>query len=414
MKLFNINQFRLFFTNSYLIDIVFATLILLLPFLLYSYLFFENISLSQLFFGLINQSEKPVDDIFVWHILLRFIPLVCFCIWFITSIYNWRYLIFIPIAMFGDTLIRDSLSPLIISDFNDLELLMTSIFIIVFLIFLLLIIRNKIASFFEKPNELSMTKILRNDARNLYLGIKVWLNNIKFKNTRSQFDYLLELAYMDNFLTQKRSNFLNPHKTKTHSNSTKIIVLIFLFLPFIFYFHLIVPDQLQSFNLGFFTITSFGFPSIDILIWLLLLKVTYLVCLSIWFITSIYWWKYAILSPIVLVSYQIWEMFQNVQNIDSWGNFRALPFIVLITMTILILSRYIKYEFKVANLHDFVIKELDEMIRKKADLEQIERFRLQLEKLKSMGSTSQIQSAQNLTILLQIRDYLMNDLDIKN
>jgi hypothetical protein len=183
-------------------------------------------------------------------------------------------------------------------------------------------------------------------------------------------------------------------------------------MPIFFNIHLLIPEGLKMVKVGSFNITSYGFKSIDVLAWLFFFKVTYLLALSIWFITCKYWWKYAILSPIILVSYQIWEMFQEVQFIDAWGNLRAFPFVLCILLVLFMLSNYVKYEFKVSELHKSISLELEELIGGMADMEHIEKMKERLNALKASPGKGRGASDSHLDSLIKLREELIRDLEV--
>jgi hypothetical protein len=197
-----------------------------------------------------------------------------------------------------------------------------------------------------------------------------------------------------------------PHITQT------LIISLFALMPLFFNIHRMVPENIKMLDLEFLSIHNYGFPAIDILLWLLFIKSTFLIAISIWFITCQYWWKYAILSPIILVSYQIWEMFQEVQYIDAWGNLRAFPFVLFIILVLFMLSNYVKYELKVSELHNSISLELDELIGSMASLDNIEAIKMRLHALKSVPGKGRGAPESHLESLIKLREELIRELEV--
>ena len=62
----------------------------------------------------------------------------------------------------------------------------------------------------------------------------------------------------------------------------------------------------------------------------------------VWFATCKYWWRWAILSPVLFYLYQFWEIFQSVKEIDGSGNLKVLPLALLAAIVVAILWKLIR------------------------------------------------------------------------
>ncbi len=82
-------------------------------------------------------------------------------------------------------------------------------------------------------------------------------------------------------------------------------------------------------TVGGFTIEKNGFIDLRAFTWFILHKFIVILFSPIWFITSEHWWKYAILSPLIFFSYQFWEAFQDVSQLDAIGNIKVFPLVLL-------------------------------------------------------------------------------------
>jgi hypothetical protein len=87
-----------------------------------------------------------------------------------------------------------------------------------------------------------------------------------------------------------------------------------------------------------------------------------LIPLAIWFYTSKNWWRYALLSPIILYTYQLWEANQDIQHLDALGNLKAFPAIFSVVVVLVTLSNVFKYRYGLLDMHDQLEKELDQFI----------------------------------------------------
>ena len=85
----------------------------------------------------------------------------------------------------------------------------------------------------------------------------------------------------------------------------------------------------------------------------------------IWFITSQDWWRYAILSPIILLVYQLWEVIESSNMyVDEASFFKALPLIVMVVILLLVISKAVNYQSKILDTYDIISAEIEELIEK--------------------------------------------------
>jgi hypothetical protein len=246
----------------------------------------------------------------------------------------------------------------------------------------------------------------------IYNRLIYYVSKYKQKRfTKSQNEYLIRLHYTFTWIKQHSGNYEDRSENIVEKNQSLTVISLFLLLPVIFNLHHFIPEGITEFHIGSFRISNHGFKSVDIFLWLL--KVTYLLGLSIWFVTSSNWWKYAILSPIILTAYQLWEMCQDVRYIDAWGNLRALPFILLVVGILIFISGYVKYEYKVSDLRESLQKEMDELLQSKANLQQFEGLKKRIAQLKIMLQAESPLAEKHLETLQQIREELMKEMEVK-
>jgi hypothetical protein len=88
-----------------------------------------------------------------------------------------------------------------------------------------------------------------------------------------------------------------------------------------------------------------------------------MVFLAVWFITSLNWWRYSILSPLIIYSYQFWEAFQDVQIIEAYGNLRIMPLVILNVAIVLLISKLVKYRADLLEVYENVNVEMEEILQ---------------------------------------------------
>ena len=106
--------------------------------------------------------------------------------------------------------------------------------------------------------------------------------------------------------------------------------------------HNAIPRNISVINLGNFEIGSFGFIDIGTLVFYSSQKLVLGILSIIWLIFNPYWWRWAILSPIIFYSYQFWESFQSTYEIESAGNLSVFPLVFLKIGGVFLLSRVIR------------------------------------------------------------------------
>jgi len=395
-------------------DLVLTTVITFLPFLIYLPLLFDSGEQELVIFGLKMSNRFQSQEQFIWNIMLKIIPFFLLGIWFITCRYKWRKFILIPTILYSDSLIRFTVLP----EFYSVQysMILSLISNAILLLLLVRFSRSFQRQYGDIGYELNLYSVFNFESKRIFnTADKIirQLNERKSKDKNAKYFqnlYLLKKFLEDRYVNIRRLHFESRLKKKFQF----LIIGIFMSLPVLFNLHRLIPENQKFLNLQILTIHNYGFPTIDILIWLLCVKLTFLISLSIWYITCEYWWKYAILSPIILISYQIWEMFQDVRYIDAWGNLRAFPFVLCIIATLIILSNCVKYEFKMTGLQETIARELDDLIGSRANQGQMASLKERLNALKATSGkvVDRANALKNLDALLKIREEIIRDVEI--
>jgi hypothetical protein len=109
----------------------------------------------------------------------------------------------------------------------------------------------------------------------------------------------------------------------------------------LFAHHWVPPNETSSTILGL-QIGSFGFRDSSTFFFYASNKMVLCALGLIWFATCRYWWRWAILSPVLFYLYQFWELFQSINDIDSTGNLKVLPLALFMAIVVAVLWKLIR------------------------------------------------------------------------
>lgn len=355
------NGFK-YWNRQYKYDMLKSMFIVLVPFSIYIHLLFDQTNNGIIeIFGEVYRHGYIDASAYVWMILIRIIPISLFLVWFLTSAYWWRYFIFVPLSVNFYALFEESFdSPFFLHDDRPVYiLLIVSLFLIATFIFDLKFQKSRssqsiiINSNGKIPSKELFEKLIYNFTR---------LEKLKYQS--KDMEYLSRLVFLKGVIKDRivAEITMKVGGMKYFRKNELLIILILLSIPAFVYMHKMIPKDLMELNLYWFTLDSNGFSSLRMYIWFLNSKFAVLICLIVWFHTSTNWWRYAILSPVILYSYQFWEGIQSVNELDASGNLTAFPAIFAIILLLIILSKIFKYNYRILDLYDSVSYELDNYI----------------------------------------------------
>ncbi|MEB8329184.1 hypothetical protein OO009_07435 [Flavobacteriaceae bacterium KMM 6897] len=190
---------------------------------------------------------------------------------------------------------------------------------------------------------------------------------------------------------------------------------ILLFIPSLYFMEMLIPKGVQTYQLGWLEIHDFGFNDVNMFFWYVNLKLCVLLPLMIWFISCKNWWRYSILVPVILTTYQLWELVQNPTSTkaDQFELLMALPAILFIVGLLLFSSYFINYRYKIFDVYLDITNEINDIvgqlsssneivIEKKAVLDQLKESRV-----------SEVTAAERMDALLKLKESLIAELDKK-
>ncbi|WP_297692444.1 hypothetical protein [uncultured Eudoraea sp.] len=357
--------------KKYRSDRMIALLIAMLPFALYIHLLFSNNTNSLEVFGIDFPHVYSSNNVFIWFLLKNIVPTCLLLTWFFTVTWNWKYLL-IPFTILYLNKSLDELDDTLIMYFPNIfnNELYTMIFILMMdLCFIIVIVMldNKYFKYYRKRKiEFSIKSILRSNSK---YSNKIYRENLKYLNGNKSkmnwtkylqkiFNVKLAIENRLSIYGGSKNNSFRPQRD--HLNLVVISILIFsIILWFVHYF---VPENTQKLDLGIIQVYNNGFLNVRIFIWFLVQKLIILIPMIIWFLSCQHWWKYAILSPIILYSYQFWEATQDVESLDAAGNINAFPAIFCVVLVLLALSKAIKYRVEILTMYEYLLEEIDDLM----------------------------------------------------
>ncbi len=339
--------------KKYLLEFLLGMFIITVPLSLSLHLLYgDNImqsSISILGFKVYHSCYN--NNVFVWSLLVRIIPILLFSIWFLTIKDWWRYFIFCPLLPFASTiqvpftLENDSFTQHAVS------------FSLVILV--LLIIDNK--HYFQFTSYIQLNQNIFGSAkiRGLYYNTRYFLKiSESSQKPDGGIDRIRKLEYIKELLNSSIND--SDYKQKLSVGKTSIIILLLIIFSSLAWLHVFIPKEQGKLNLLFLSISNNGFPDLSTFVWYITTKFCVIITLCIWIITSRNWWRYAILSPIIFYIYQLWEAFQIGSTALNENEYlKGLPLITILVGILFYLAETIKYQTRISEMYQKICNEIE-------------------------------------------------------
>lgn len=390
-------------------------LVILLPFTLYLHVFFDNEKESIAIFGFIYEHGFFSNKVFIWFLLLRPIAISLMLIWYFNTVHWWRYFIFIPIILWLDIHFRYTFYfPTFVE--NNLELF-SAVFICsvigAILILEFILFKNLRYFRFEAP----LSSIFSQKGQNFLLSLS---NKSLFSSRFNPQDKALQRGHLKDLMSLEiplrdnlKENLFQGKMRFQFQIFDIVIVIILIYTPILYLTYTIIPEEKELYLFFGFKLGSYGFNDVSILIYYACQKLSILVPCCIWFITCKHWWRYAILSPIILTIFQIREIFKkDAATIDEIEIFQALPIICFLVLMLLLISRVVNYQTKLVTIHEKITNEIDELIEGISKSSDIDENRERLEAIKDKRSLEE--NHENLSDLMALRKELLKKIKASN
>ncbi|MEJ1221991.1 hypothetical protein [Sediminicola sp. 1XM1-17] len=392
--------------------------IVLVSISLYIHPFFSNTENTFTFFSLTFQHGFISNESYVWFLLINLIPAFLFSLWFIQSNHAWRYYILFPLSVFVYDLSRTIISTISLPN-KGIEILFYLTITAIFLGLLLLFDKYRIVKRVEGNfilTNLTGYILNKNTAKNLYGRVSEWLLSMENKEPGiSKDEYLKNLFQTRQVLDEELVSFkLKGLRDRKKRKLFEILsCLILVSIPVLYILSRFIPIGVKSYSFGWFSIHDHGFADINYFIIYIRTKIFALLPLMIWFISSRTWWRHAILIPIILFTYQIWEILNLTSNqVDQYELLKAAPAILFIVALVLYISNRIKYQYKMIDIYQDIVSEIDVL------LENISRENTELtnkkKELDSIRSNNNMESLdEKKASLIKLKEALIDEMNSK-
>ncbi|NJB36630.1 hypothetical protein [Croceivirga sp. JEA036] len=101
-----------------------------------------------------------------------------------------------------------------------------------------------------------------------------------------------------------------------------------------------MPEGKTSIDILYQTIDSYGFKDLYQFSFVILDKLAILLTYLFWFLTEKKWWRYAILSPILLLANQSFNiLFTETNAVDEIELYQSSPFLLTLLIALLLLAQ---------------------------------------------------------------------------
>ena len=188
--------------------------------------------------------------------------------------------------------------------------------------------------------------------------------------------------------------------------------IIFLLIPIVYYCFILIPTEIQELKLGSYTIGNHGFTDVHSFFWYINIKLCVLIPLCIWFVSNTKWWRYAILCPIILYSFELWEGIQeDIVLVDETAYLMALPYIIILILILFFLADNLKYKIKINDLYEEISSEIYLLLQASTrHTLGIKKIILELDALKIRKFKNEY-SKENLECLIKLKEELLFEIN---
>ena len=186
-------------------------------------------------------------------------------------------------------------------------------------------------------------------------------------------------------------------------NSKNYFNLILIAQPILNLLTFLVPENLSQLDLLFITIPNFGYIDVGMFLNTIVFKLNLLIIYSLWFLMEKRWWRYAILSPILLVGNQIYNMlFVESDAIDEIELYQSGPFLLTLLIMLLLLAKVADDQEKIKLFLQNQYRTIEHMVEN--------RFSKKQQTIEDHRKSVNNKKALNNEELIALREKLENEL----
>ncbi len=171
----------------------------------------------------------------------------------------------------------------------------------------------------------------------------------------------------------KRKNSRSQEAYKASFKKGALLAIIIASVPFLFSLHESIPSK-KIWSTFLFTYDSKVWEDANLVMWIFTGKAIPLLLLLIWFFTCRHWWHHALIVPIVMYTYQIFDLFNEDQGyFDEYQIVVLLPIMAFVVPSIYLIRAK---AFNKINNADKTLEELEEefMIKPKGVWSKVKQY----------------------------------------
>lgn len=349
-------------------DYIVAILILVAPYITFLHLTFDTNSDVIRFLGINYHHGWHDNSAFIWIIINHLYPIILLWLFYLHTGNYWRYVLLLVIAIELNGLTY------MISSANSYFQAFTSVggFFLIVLVLLAIHISDILflRKYARKVINWSLKDVVLFSANNglIHLTEKVE-DTIVNKNSYSFKKYTCQLYYLRSRLIENINNCTPKNDVKTTISRKSIrqemmiVILLLLLLP-LFRLHILFPYEQQKIDFLGYSIGNFGFKNISDFVWYTSRKIIFIILFSFWLSKCKHWWKWAILSPLSLLSYQFWEAFIMGNTVEELSNLILLPLVFVSLLGVIGFVQILKKSNKASKVVVEASKEIENSLNR--------------------------------------------------
>lgn len=190
-----------------------------------------------------------------------------------------------------------------------------------------------------------------------------------------------------------------------------IVALVILVLPLLARLWLFVPN-VEVWETEWFDFQAKGFSSVQIFFWLLSAKLFIVLSLAIWFFTCKNWWRKAILIPLIIEIYKLFNIIiaYSVEevSVDESEIIKSLPIIVPIIILFIFFTFRVSYYLYLSNIKLQINKEIESMFIDGELIENSKIKRMEYFFNELRNNKSNYTKEEYVSLLFQLRNNVFN------
>lgn len=346
-------------------DIKVGFIICLIPFLIFTHLFFSEDS-NTIFFGVFEFSHKfDSNQVFIWSILISLIPFLIISILYYTINRAWRYAL-LPLIIILFLSLMTNFSDVweeykYLLSINGLILVIILLENIVFFDFL----------YFKKYRaarvEIKSKELLGEIFYDNYGKINRKAEEVfKSEQTIPLSSYICRIYLLLEILNKRTSGELSSIYDQKSGESFQrsdinSILFIMLATALLFLYNL-VPLSIQNLNVFNIEIGNFGFNSMHTFLWYTFFRLSLILILMWCYFKIDFWWRWALLSPIIFYTYQFSEIFLSMKMDEIENVIHLSPILFLALFILMIIWKASSKEHLSKRYKELAEKELESKI----------------------------------------------------